>query len=299
MEIAIRAPLDTVWSHSQRPELHERWDLRFTRIEYLPRLTPQDPQTFRYSTRLGFGLEIAGEGESTGQRDLPDGTRASSLTFASADRRSLILAGSGYWKYVPTGQGTRFLTAYDYRQRYGALGKAFDRLVFRPLIGWATAWSFDRLRLWIEQEVEPEAAFRSALIHALARIALAFVFIYQGIVPKLLARDAIEVALLAAGGVPPHLMSIAISLLGIAETLLGLCLIALWRSRWPLFVTLALMVAATATVIVLGPSYLTAAFNPVSLNVAVASIAVIDLMVEMETIPSASHCLREPPSEKP
>src|SRR5215510_3986678 len=99
VEIVIRAPLDAVWERSQRPADHRRWDARFTEIDYLP--ADHGPQRFRYATRLGFGLEIRGEGETVGERDRPDGTRASSLAFGSDDPKSLIRTGSGYWKYVP------------------------------------------------------------------------------------------------------------------------------------------------------------------------------------------------------
>ena len=40
VEIAIRAPLDELWRRTQSPDLHQRWDLRFTRIDYLPRPDP-------------------------------------------------------------------------------------------------------------------------------------------------------------------------------------------------------------------------------------------------------------------
>ncbi len=146
VETRIRVPLDALWHHTQEPALHVRWDLRFTEIDYLPRPSEDEPQRFRYATRLGFGLAIAGEGESVGQRDLPDGSRSSALKFSSADWRSLIRQGGGYWKYVPTADGCRFLTWYDYQTRFGWAGRLVDRLCFRPLMGWATAWSFDRLR---------------------------------------------------------------------------------------------------------------------------------------------------------
>ena len=145
--------------------MHERWDLRFTQIEYLSR-GDGDPQQFHYATRIGFGLRIKGEGESVGEKSAPDGSRTSALRFWSTDPRSLILEGSGYWRYVPTEHGVRFLTSYDYRTRFGAVGRVFDRLVFRPLIGWMTAWSFDRLRLWLEDGIEPEQAIRHLLPRA-------------------------------------------------------------------------------------------------------------------------------------
>ena len=36
VERLIRAPIESVWNKSQQPDQHQRWDLRFTRIEYLP-----------------------------------------------------------------------------------------------------------------------------------------------------------------------------------------------------------------------------------------------------------------------
>jgi hypothetical protein len=99
VEIPIRANMDELWEKTQNPQLHERWDLRFTQIEYLPR-QGNDPQKFLYRTRIGFGLQIDGNGESTGTRDGESGQRTSSLKFWSEDRKSLIKTGSGYWKYV-------------------------------------------------------------------------------------------------------------------------------------------------------------------------------------------------------
>jgi hypothetical protein len=169
VEILVRAPMDALWSHTQTPELHEQWDLRFSRIEYLPRVA-DEPQRFRYATRIGFGFEVNGEGETTGERNLQDGSRSSALTFRSNSRLSLIREGSGYWKYIPTKDGVRFVTWYDYRTRFGTAGALFDRLLFRPLMGWATAWSFDRLRLWLEKDIDPSReTTRRTLVNLVGR----------------------------------------------------------------------------------------------------------------------------------
>src|SRR5213593_1517411 len=173
VEILVRAPVDALWAHTQTPALHERWDLRFSKIDYSPRLGEGAAQRFRYTTRIGFGLEVRGEGETSRQRALTDGSSTSALRFGSDAPLSIIRDGRGYWKYVPTSDGVRFLTWYDYRTRFGAAGAVFDRLLFRPLIGWATAWSFDRLRLWLEERVDPRVAVRQTLIHVAARMALA------------------------------------------------------------------------------------------------------------------------------
>jgi len=165
VEILVRAPMDVLWNYTQTPRLHEHWDLRFSRIEYLPRTFAHGPQRFRYATRIGFGFEVSGEGETTGARNLQDGSRSSALTFGSNSPLSLIREGRGYWKYIPTQDGIRFLTWYDYRTRFGAAGALFDRLIFRPLLGWATAWSFDRLRLWVEKGIDPSKALRRTVVN--------------------------------------------------------------------------------------------------------------------------------------
>jgi hypothetical protein len=291
VEILIRAPMDALWRHTQTPDLHERWDLRFSAIDYLPRHDEAEPQRFRYATRIGFGFEVAGEGESTGERDLENGTRTSALKFSSADLRSIIRQGSGYWKYIPTADGIRFLTGYDYDTRFGLAGSLFDRLAFRPLIGWATAWSFDRLRLWLEKGVDPTQAARQALVHGVARAGLAFIFAYHGLVPKLLARDPDEIAMLRDAGIAEPNIGSALGALAVAELALALCLLLFWRRRWPAIISLALMVLATIGVAMVSPRYLSGAFNPISLNTAVACLASVDLLV-IANLPSAARCRR-------
>jgi uncharacterized membrane protein YphA (DoxX/SURF4 family) len=296
VEILIRAPMETLWAHTQTPELHQRWDLRFSRIDYLPRESETEPQRFCYATRIGFGVEVVGEGESLGERDLASGSRSSALKFSSADSRSIIREGAGYWKYIPTADGIIFLTWYDYRTRLGALGALLNRLGFQPLMGWATAWSFDRLRLWLEDGVDPAQAMRQTLVHGLARVGLALIFAYHGLVPKLLGPHADEIAMIRDAGVAAESTWAVLTLLGIAELLLALCLLIFWRRRWPSLLCLGSMVLATIGVAVNSPRYLGAAFNPVSLNLAVGCLSAIDLTV-LRGLPSAAHCRRRPVSE--
>ncbi|KOU13327.1 MULTISPECIES: hypothetical protein [unclassified Streptomyces] len=162
VETRIRAGMDELWERSQDPAQHQRWDLRFTSIGYLPR-AEGEPQRFRYATRVLPFVSVDGTGISAGERHRADGTRVSALRFASEHPLSLLAEGSGYWRYVPGPDGIRFLTGYDYRPRWGRFGALADRLVFRPLMGWATAWSFDRLRLWCERGTTPGRALARAI----------------------------------------------------------------------------------------------------------------------------------------
>ena len=169
IEARIRTGLDELWERTQDPAQHRRWDLRFTHIDYLTR-AEGEPQRFRYAVRVLPGLLVPGEGTSAGEKQRPDGTRTSALRFASRHPLSFIEKGKGYWRYVPAGDGIRFLTGYDYEPRWGRFGRIADRFVLRPLMEWATAWSFDRLRLWCERGITPEQSLRRGLTEGAARL---------------------------------------------------------------------------------------------------------------------------------
>lgn len=143
--------MDRLWALTQNPVEHPRWDARFSSI------TPTEPlpgggTRFRYERRLPFHT-IIGTGTSIGERRRPDGTCTSALRFDTSDWVSPLGAGRGYWRYEPEGDTIVFTTGYDYEPRWG---RFLDRLVLRRLIGWLTAWSFDRLRIWAETGVPPE-----------------------------------------------------------------------------------------------------------------------------------------------
>ena len=293
VEIVIDGSLDTLWERTQDPALHRRWDLRFTDIEYLPR-AEGEPQRFLYATRIGFGLAINGEGESTGTRDGVAGERTSALRFWSDSRMSLIRAGAGYWKYIPVDGGVRFLTWYDYRTRFGSAGRLVDILLFRPLMGWATAWSFDRLRLWIERGIDPALSLERSLVHFAARATVVAIFLYHGIVPKLLGPHPDEIAMFTASGFS-HAESLPLVVsIGIAEIIIAI-LLAVLRNPRPLLLLIAVAMAASLAAIAMSaPRFLLAPFNPVSLNLAVVALCAVASMTAADR-PSAARCLRTRP----
>lgn len=295
VESHIAAPVQAGWERSQDPALHQRWDVRFTSIDYLPR-TGGGPHQFRYATTVAPGVSIHGCGETLGERHRPDGTAYSALEFWSDHPLSLIRRGSGFWRYVPTENGVRFLTRFDYTVRWGIAGRVLDRL-FRPLFGWGTAWSFDRLRLWIERGIPPERSRNQTLSHAIAVIGLAFVWIYHGLVPKIIAPDAGELELLGnAAGSLDH-PRLAITVIGIAEIAFGVAVLVLWRRRWPFLLTLAAMPPLTLGALAGDGSAFVRPFNPVTLNLAMMALAAIALLTR-DGLPSARNTLRAPSSEE-
>jgi hypothetical protein len=82
VERRVRGSVDEVWRLTQTPEVHQRWDLRFTEIRYFPRIEGE-PQRFLYATRWLPGIELTGTGESVGERVGADGNASSALRLAA------------------------------------------------------------------------------------------------------------------------------------------------------------------------------------------------------------------------
>ena len=106
---------------------------------------------------------------------------------------------------------------------------------------------------------------RLAQIAWLARLALALVFIWHGLAPKILWLSPDEVAMIAAHGLPDHPLfapQLVAAVGGIAEILLGILLLTVRRQRWPLLVAGAVLLVLLLDVALLSPHLLIQAFNP-------------------------------------
>jgi hypothetical protein len=291
VETHIAADIERVWELTQDPSQHQRWDLRFSEISYLPKTSPEEPQRFRYRTRIGLGIAVAGEGESVGEQNQEGGKRTSALKFWSDDPKALIREGSGFWQYEPDASGTKFRTRYDYRVRYGPLGKLLD-LAFRPIIGTATAWSFDAMKLWAERDIPPEASVLRMRIHAICRIALAAMWLYQGVVPKMLYPQAGELDMVIATGFPATSASQIALTAGVVEVLIGLALIAFWRARGFLLAQAVLPIVMPLGLIGKSDVFV-APFNPVTTALGMAALGICGFLAAKD-MPSAANCLRRP-----
>lgn len=169
VEILVRSSMENLWELSQDPALHPRWDLRFSRI--IPTVVGSDGHSqFRYEFQLPF-YAVTGTGTSLGHKTTASGQATSVLKFSTSNPLSPIGPGSGYWRYIPVDQGIRFITGYNYAPGMGAIGRKLDARFIRPGLGWATALSFDRLRLWAESGVDPAQSRNAWFLDAAARAA--------------------------------------------------------------------------------------------------------------------------------
>ncbi|WP_256761445.1 DoxX-like family protein [Cohnella sp. WQ 127256] len=295
VEIKMQTKLDQLWKYTQTPELHQEWDLRFSEIAYLPREIGDPLQKFLYRTRIGFGLNIKGTGETKAITQDQEDQPVSTLKFGSEQRISLIRIGGGYWKYKPDSNGREitFITQYDYQTRFGAVGRWMDRLLFRPLFGYATAWSFDRLRIWLEKGTAPVITMERTLGHYLSVISLMLIWLYQGIVPKLLFPESGEMTLLRKTGWFPGSEEVILSIVGAAEVGFALLLYFKHRKKWVFKLqALALLVLGIAAIIG-SPELLQASFNPLTLSIAMGVLGLF-AMRTIHDLPNAANCLRRP-----
>jgi len=289
IETKIKCDLDTLWAHTQKPETHQQWDLRFTEIKYLPKSNPTEPQKFLYSTKIGFGIKVNGIGESVATKTKVNGESTSVLKFSSDNLLSIIKHGSGYWKYVPESEGIKFFTGYDYECRWGAIGEVFDKFIFRPLMIWATAWSFDCLKNWIEKGLHPKQMMKAQLTMVLASFALSLVWIYQGLIPKLLFTDTGEIEILKESGLFTGNEKSVLTFIGWAEILFGLTILFIHKKTIHIINIITLLLLSVA-VIFDNAIIFTFPFNPFSLNISMIAISIIAIL-NVGCLPKASNCI--------
>lgn len=119
-----------------------------------------------------------------------------------------------------------------------------------------------------------------AIVLAICRGSLAFVWIYQGLVPKLLGPHRDELAMDLALGISADAATRVAQVAGAIEIAIGIAVLVAHRRTWPLWLTLASMIGLLGYAALAVPSLLIAAFNPVTINVAMAALALIAIVLE-------------------
>jgi uncharacterized membrane protein YphA (DoxX/SURF4 family) len=120
------------------------------------------------------------------------------------------------------------------------------------------------------------------IVHAIARLAVAGVFLWHGLVPKLIFRHPDEAVMLTDAGVSAATATLGVTAAGIGEVVLGIGLIIFWRARAPLVVIIGLMATAIVLVGWHSPRFLVSAFNPITLNSCVIALATIALLTSRD-----------------
>jgi uncharacterized membrane protein YphA (DoxX/SURF4 family) len=115
----------------------------------------------------------------------------------------------------------------------------------------------------------------------LARITLAFIFLYHGLIPKLLFLDKTELYInqmhldmLGIQVIEPYMISYAA---GVGEVILGLILLFFPKLKWPIWLAFWSLLGLLLDMMLIVPMTLTGAFNPVTLNISGMVLAWIAL----------------------
>ncbi len=103
-------------------------------------------------------------------------------------------------------------------------------------------------------------------IDVVSRLFLGFLFIYHGLVPKIVWLNSIEVELVSASGLDVSADLIS-PLAGGAELVLGVAIIVLRKSVFPVYLAALVLAMLLVYVGFSAPQYLIAAFNPVTTNI--------------------------------
>jgi hypothetical protein len=115
-------------------------------------------------------------------------------------------------------------------------------------------------------------------IRRVSNFTVAGIWLYQGLVPKLLGPHSDELAMSSAFGVPPEFQVPISYAAGVGEVLLGLCILLVQRRGWPQFVSAVATTLLLGFVAIYAPSYLVGAFNPVVMNGASIALSVVALL---------------------
>lgn len=114
-------------------------------------------------------------------------------------------------------------------------------------------------------------------VSRLVRWSLATVWLYHGLVPKIILRHPDEQQLIRDAGLGEDLVIPMVLLGGVIELVLALIVLLVRDKLWPYYLTIFFMIAALLGAVVNSPQYLGAAFNPVTLNLCVIVLAIIGI----------------------
>ncbi|MEO5669645.1 MAG: DoxX-like family protein [Ramlibacter sp.] len=104
------------------------------------------------------------------------------------------------------------------------------------------------------------------------------IWIYQGLVPKLLGPHADEIAMSTAFGIPASMQAPISYAAGAAEIVFGLLVLVFSQRAWPHILSATAMAVLLIFVALYAPHFLAGAFNPVVMNIASLSLSLAALL---------------------
>lgn len=119
---------------------------------------------------------------------------------------------------------------------------------------------------------------KASPVLSICRFSLAFIWIYQGIVPKWLGPHTDELAMNVLAGFTPTQAPVISYIAGTVELLLGFAILIWHRDRWPYALSAVFIAGLYLFTVVMANQFLLSAFNATTVNLAVFSLSAIALM---------------------
>jgi uncharacterized membrane protein YphA (DoxX/SURF4 family) len=116
-------------------------------------------------------------------------------------------------------------------------------------------------------------------VNLISRVLLGFLFIYHGLVPKILWLSAAEVHLVDVSGIGIS-ATVMSPLAGIFEILLGCFIILLRKLDIVIYAAAGALLGLLVYVAVMSPRYLIDAFNPVTTNILGMGLCYVILLTQ-------------------
>jgi hypothetical protein len=117
------------------------------------------------------------------------------------------------------------------------------------------------------------------------QLSLVFLWLYQGLIPKILFQSAAEIAIWQNMGFELNLAKIMVGLSGLAEMIFGLLFL-----KWNHFIILHCinivgLVVLLLLIIITDPLQITTAFNPMVMNIAMLMLSVLAIqLIQLQKI---------------
>jgi hypothetical protein len=117
------------------------------------------------------------------------------------------------------------------------------------------------------------------------QLSLVFLWLYQGLIPKILFQSAAEIAIWQNMGFELNLAKIMVGLSGLAEMIFGLLFL-----KWNHFIILHCinivgLIVLLLLIIITDPLQLTTAFNPMVMNIAMLMLSVLAIqLIQLQKI---------------
>ena len=102
------------------------------------------------------------------------------------------------------------------------------------------------------------------------------IWLYHGLIPKLIFRHATELELISKGPLIGNEQTTLV-LAGAGEVLLGIFVLVFWKKRWPVYLSLGGFVILLIGAVAISPALAIQAFNPITLTLSAISFCLIQL----------------------